>query len=57
MMMVLAGLQAIHIRASPSIGVRSVSLENVVLTTTDYSLPIGSDSSIPSVEECSCPPG
>nr|ABY40628.1 alpha 3,4,5-laminin [Ciona savignyi] len=57
LMMVLSDLQALHIRAAPDIGVSSVSLRDVVLTTTDYSLPLGSGPTIPSVEECSCPEG
>nr|CAB3263372.1 laminin subunit alpha-5 [Phallusia mammillata] len=57
MMMILSNLQSLHIRASPEINIRSISLDDVVMTTTDYSLPIGSGPSIPAVEECTCPPG
>nr|XP_026696566.1 laminin subunit alpha-5 isoform X4 [Ciona intestinalis] len=57
LMMVLSDLQSLHIRAAPEVGVSSVSLRDVVMTTTDYSLPLGSGATIPSVEECSCPPG
>ena len=57
MMMVLANLRSLHIRAAPVGGLSLVQLRNVVMTTTDYSLPIGSAPSIPSVEECICPEG
>ena len=57
MMMVLADLQALHIRASPEVGVTTVALQDVVMTTTDYGRPVGSAPGIPTVEECTCPPG
>ena len=57
MMMVLADLKSMHIRAAPVSGVASVDLRNVIMTTTDYNLPIGTAPSIPAVEECTCPEG
>ena len=56
-MMVLANLQSVHIRAAPVSGVSRVALRNVIMTTTDYNLPIGSAPSISTVEECTCPEG
>ena len=56
-MMVLVNLHALHIRASPVIGVDAISLKNVVMTITDYDLPRGSGEVIPGTEECTCPDG
>ena len=57
LMMVLANLNALHIRASPQIGVDRITLKNVVFTTTDYNLPRGSGEVILGAEECVCPDG
>ena len=57
LMMVLANLNALHIRASPELGVASISISNVIMQATDYNLPRGSGEVILGVEECVCPEG
>ena len=57
-MMILADLDALHIRASPDVDLSMIYLKDVIMTSTDYNLPPGSsDDVILGVEECVCPEG
>ena len=57
LMMILADLDALHIRASPEVDLSMIYLKDVIMTSTDYNLPPGSGDVILGVEECVCPEG